>query len=93
MNRTKILKNIVIRLRKKGAVQIALFGSYARGEERKNSDIDILVKFNKQKSLMEFVKIEQDLSEVVGKKIDLLTEKSISPHLIGKIKKEMVKLY
>ena len=93
MNRTKILKNIVIRLRKKGAVQIALFGSYARGEERKNSDIDILVKFNKQKSLVEFVKIEQDLSEVVGKKIDLLTEKSISPHLIGKIKKEMVKLY
>ena len=93
MSKEKILKNIVAGLRKKGAVKIALFGSYARGEERKNSDIDIIVKFNKQKSLLEFVKIEQELSEAVGKKVELLTEKSISSHLIGKIKKEMVRLY
>ncbi|MEK6967490.1 MAG: nucleotidyltransferase family protein [Nanoarchaeota archaeon] len=93
MKKEKLLKTIVSRLRKEGATNIALFGSYARGEERKNSDVDIIVEFVKPKSLMEFVGIEQELAELTGKKIELLTERSISPHLIKRIKKELVKLY
>lgn len=93
MDRNKLFDTIVANLKKSGAKKIALFGSYARHEEKKNSDIDILVSFNKTKSLMELVEIQNDLEKLTGKKIDLLTEKSISPYLISRIKNEMVKLY
>jgi len=92
MNKEKLLRTIVEGLKKEGAVKIGLFGSYARGEQKRKSDIDILVKFAKPKSLLEFVGIEQELSEKTGKKIELLTEEFISPHIIGKIKKEIVEL-
>jgi len=49
-----------------------------------------LVEFSEPKSLLEFVGIEQELAKATGKKIDLLTEKSISPYLIKRIKKELV---
>lgn len=88
-----MLKTIVADLKKQGAKRINLFGSYSRGEEKKGSDVDIIVEFSKPKSLLEFVEIEQELSEKTGKKIDLLTEKSISPYLIDRIRKEMVELY
>ena len=93
MNRNKLFNIIIINLKKSGAKKAAVFGSYARNEEKKNSDIDILVSFNKTKSLMELVEIQNNLEKSTGKKIDLLTEKSISPYLINKIKNEMVKLY
>ncbi len=89
MKREKLFKMIVMQLRKHGAKNIAVFGSYARNKEKKNSDIDILVKFKNKKSLLDLVGIEMELSERTGKKIDLLTEKSISPYLIDRIKKEM----
>ena len=93
MDRKKLLKTIVADLKKEGAKKIALFGSYSRGEENKGSDVDIIVEFSKPKSLLKFVEIEQELSEKTGKKIDLLTENSISPYLIDRIRKEMVELY
>ncbi|MBU0628385.1 MAG: nucleotidyltransferase family protein [Nanoarchaeota archaeon] len=93
MNRKKLLKTIVADLKKQGAKKITLFGSYSRGEENKGSDVDIIVEFFKPKSLLKFVEIEQELSEKTGKKIDLLTENSISPYLIDRIRKERVELY
>ncbi len=69
-----------------------MFGSYVREEETPQSDIDIIVEFTERKSLLEIVGIEQELSEKLGMKVDLLTEKSISPYLIDQIKKEMVEV-
>ena len=80
-------------LRHYGAKEISIFGSYARGEEKKTSDLDIIVEFSERKSLFDIVGIEQELSEALGIKVDLLTEKSISPYLIDRIKKEMVVIY
>ena len=51
------------------------------------------MEFSGRKSLLELVKIERELSEVLGIKVDLLTEKSISPYLIDTIKKEMEVIY
>jgi len=48
------------------------------------------VEFSERRSLLEIVVIEQELSDAMGMKVDLLTEKSISPYLIDRIKKEMV---
>ncbi len=86
-------EKIVSILRGHGVNMIGIFGSYARGDVGPKSDIDILVKFSGRKSLLDIVGIEQELSEALGMKVDLLTEKSISPYLIDSIKKEMAVIY
>jgi len=75
-------------LEKEGAKKVAVFGSYAIGGEKPESDIDILVEFSENKSLLTLVRIERELSEFLGVKVDLLTEESISPYLIDGIKKK-----
>lgn len=79
-------------LRSNGAKKVAIFGSYARGEEKRNSDIDVLVNFSNSKSLFEIVSMQDELEQLLKKKIDLVTEKSVSPYIIDRIKKEMVVL-
>ncbi|HEO66069.1 MAG TPA: hypothetical protein ENI73_09405 [Spirochaetes bacterium] len=73
--------------------KLSLFGSYARGENDQNSDIDLLVEFSDRKSLLDIVEIEIELSEALNRKVDLLTEKSISPYLIDNIKKDAKMIY
>ena len=91
--KNELTKEITSFLQSYGARKIAIFGSYAKGEEKLSSDIDILVEFSERKSLLEFVGIERQLSELLGVKVDLLTEKSISPYLIDRIRKEMEVIY
>jgi predicted nucleotidyltransferase len=93
MNRATILGKITRALKEQGATKVAIFGSYARREERPESDIDIIVEFSERKSLLELVKIERELSETLGIKVDLLTEKSISPYLIDIVKQQMEVIY
>jgi hypothetical protein len=73
--------------------KIAIFGSYARDEANPESDVDILVEFCDRKSLLDLVGIEQELADALGLNVDLLTEKSISPYLIDRIKREMKVIY
>ena len=68
-----------------GATKVAIFGSYARGEEREGSDIDILVRFKSPKSLFQLVRIEDELKEALHRPVDLITEKSVSPRLTASI--------
>lgn len=93
MNREEIFEKIVRLLKNQGARKIAIFGSYVRKKEKLGSDIDIIVEFSDRKSLLELVRIQRELSEALGIKVDLLTEKSISPYLIDKIRKEMKVIY
>ena len=63
-------------------VQFAgVFGSYARGEEKPDSDVDILVKFKESKSFFEFFDVEEKIAKILKKKIDLVTEGALSPHI------------
>ena len=87
-NTDKAIKDLVNILKKHGAKRIEIFGSFARGEATQESDIDVIVEFKKRKSLLELVGIEQEIEDKLGRKVDLLTEKSISPYLIRRIKKE-----
>ena len=93
MSQQEIFNRIVRFLKNQGAKKIAVFGSYVRGEEKPESDIDIIVEFSERKSLLKLVQIERELSEALGIKVDLLTEKSISPYLIDTIKREMEVVY
>lgn len=93
MNKREIFEKIAQMLKNRGAKKIAIFGSYVRGDEKLESDIDIIVEFSERKSLLDIVGIEQELSEALGIKVDLLTEKFISPYLVDRIKKEMVVIY
>ena len=72
---------------------VGVFGSATRGDIHENSDIDLLVRFNKKKSLLRVVKLERELSSALGRKVDLLTEAAISPYLREKILGEVQILY
>ncbi len=93
MNLEAIEKKIIMLLEKYNPAKIAIFGSYARGSQRPDSDLDILVDFKERKSLLTLVRIEREVSEALGIKVDLLTENSISPYLIDSIKSEMKVVY
>ena len=93
MDRAKVLGKITRALKKQGATKIAIFGSYARGEERTDSDIDVIVEFSEVKSLLELVRMERELQEALGTKVHLLTEKWISPYLIDIVRREMEVIY
>lgn len=72
---------------------VGVFGSIARGEDKKKSDLDLIVRFSKRKSLLALVRLERELTEALGKKVDLLTEAAISPYLREQILDEMQVVY
>ncbi len=90
-NELKKLKPKIIGILKKyGIKRAGIFGSYVRGEEKKNSDIDILIEFND--SLLTLVGIEMELKKALKKKVDLITYKGISPYLKKYIMAEEVRI-
>lgn len=87
-------KKIIIPVLKENDVEKAgIFGSFARGDFRKNSDIDILVEFKGKKTLLDLVGVKQELEEKTKRKVDVITYKSLHPLLKNRILKEEVKLY
>lgn len=74
---------------------LALFGSYARGEEKYISDIDMLVDFDatKKKSLFDVMEAEEELSRLLGKKVDLVTRAGLSKHLKPYIMNDLQLIY
>ena len=77
----QIKKKIEKPLREAGVVRAGIFGSYARGEQKKNSDVDILIEFDG--SLLDLVGLEMQIKKILKKKIDLLTYGGIN-HLLRK---------
>lgn len=79
-------------LKEAGVTHSSIFGSCVRGENREDSDIDILVEFPKGKSLLDLIDLEMKLEETLGKKVDLLTYNSISPYLKEYIMRDQVQI-
>jgi len=86
----KMKPKIVRVLKKNGIEKAGIFGSYARGEQKKKSDVDILVEFNG--SLLKLVGMELELKKRLKKEIDLLTYGGIHHLLKERILKEEVRI-
>jgi len=80
-------------LESQDVVRAAVFGSYVTGEAKENSDVDILVEFGKRISLLDLVRLELDLGDKLGKKVDLLTYSSIHPLVKDYILNEQKVIY
>jgi len=68
-----------------GTRKVALFGSFVRGDAGPESDIDVIVEFDRPTGFLALVKLERELTEAMGRQVDLLTEDAISPHLRAEI--------
>lgn len=79
-------------LRKHDVVRAGLFGSFARGDVKKRSDVDILVEFDGRKSLLDLAGLEIELENKLERKVDVLTYNSIHPLLRKRIMKEEVRI-
>lgn len=91
----KYQKNIIDTAKKLDITYLALFGSYARGEEKDGSDIDILVDFDvaKRKSLFDVMQAEEELTLLLGKKVDLVTRAGLSKHIKPYIVNDLQLIY
>lgn len=92
--RIKDLKRKIIpTLKRNGVVRAGIFGSYATGKAKKNSDVDILIKVKGRKfSLLDLIGLQMDLEKKLGKKVDLLTYAGIHHLLKERILNEEVRI-
>jgi uncharacterized protein len=74
-----IKPDIVEILSRNEVAKAGIFGSYARGEQTENSDIDILIEFSGRKSLFDLVRAERELGERLKRKFELVTYNSLNP--------------
>lgn len=79
-------------LKQNNVLKAGIFGSYARGEQKKSSDIDILIKFKEGKSLLDLARLELILEKKLGRKVDLITYDSLHLLIKDRILKEEVQV-
>ncbi len=75
-----------------GARNVRVFGSLARGEARPDSDVDILITLEAGRSLLDLIGLKQDLEDLLGCKVDVVTEAAVSPYIRERVLKEAVAL-
>lgn len=90
-------ENVIVTLREHmpeirthGVAALSLFGSLARGEERAESDVDILVEFNTPVSIFKFLDLKDCLERILGRPVDLVTREALKPQLRDRILAEAV---
>ena len=88
----EIKRKIVPLLKKNKIVRAGIFGSYARGEQKKNSDIDILIRPTRKMSLFDFAGIKLEIEDKLGNKIDIVSYRAIHPKLKRQILREEIRI-
>ncbi|MDP2642507.1 MAG: nucleotidyltransferase family protein [Candidatus Peregrinibacteria bacterium] len=86
-------KQIIPTLQRRGAIKIAIFGSFATRKEKKTSDVDILVKFKNEVTLLQLSNMKLELEDKLERKVDLLTYGGINPRLKKIILQEQKIIY
>jgi predicted nucleotidyltransferase len=75
-----------------GVKEIGIFGSFVRGEAKESSDVDILVEFERPIGFFKFLELEEYLSKLIDRKVDLVSKKALKSHIGKYILKEVVKV-
>ena len=75
-----------------GAQNVRVFGSVSRGEASAKSDLDLLVKLESGRSLLDLIAIKQELEDLLGREVDVVTEDAVSPYIREQVLKEAVSL-
>jgi len=75
-----------------GATHLRVFGSFARGTQQKDSDLDLLIDLEPGRSLLDIVAIQQDIEDALGLRVDVVTERSLSPHIRDAILNDAIPL-
>ena len=89
----KVTVDVVKRIAaSRGARNLRVFGSVARGESRPDSDLDLLVDMENGRTLLDLVGLWQDLEEALGRRVDVVSEGGLSPHLRDRILREAIPL-
>ncbi len=87
----RILHELLPDLRARYAVStLGVFGSYVRGEQRPRSDLDVLVEFDRAPSLLTFIALENELSDRLGVRVDLVMRRALKPRIGERILQEVV---
>ncbi|MBM3181887.1 MAG: nucleotidyltransferase family protein [Chloroflexi bacterium] len=73
-----------------GVKTLEVFGSYVRDEQRQDSDLDVLVTFKEDPSLLTYIAIENYLSDLLGVKVDLVMKDSLKPKIGEQIRSEAI---
>jgi uncharacterized protein len=69
--------------------EMGVFGSYLRNEQKKESDLDILVDYEQTPGLFSFVRLEEELSRLLGIQVDLVMKSALKPHIGKRILEEI----
>lgn len=88
--KSKLNKNMSLLEKKYHIKKLGLFGSVARGEQKKQSDIDILVEFSAPIGFFDFIRLENFLSELLDGKVDLVSKKAVKPILEKYISRDLI---
>ncbi len=75
-----------------GATRVRLFGSFARGTAHSDSDLDLLIDLDPNRDLLDVVAIKQDLEELLGRQVHVVTEAAINRRIRGAVLKDAVPL-
>lgn len=76
-----------------GVAYAALFGSIARGEDKPQSDVDILVRLGRRTGMVGYMRLIEDLEHALNKNVNLVTEQSLNPRVRPFIARDLAKIY
>jgi predicted nucleotidyltransferase len=76
-----------------GVQYAGVFGSVARGDDRPESDVDFLVRFGEPMSLTEYIGFRNELALILGRDVDVVTEKSLNEHMKPHVLPEVRSVY
>jgi predicted nucleotidyltransferase len=81
---------VIAILRRHGVAHAGVFGSFARGEQRPDSDLDLLVEFEGRSSLLDMAGLKLDLQDLLGRQVDVVTPDGLSPYIQDNVMRDLV---